>query len=322
MTLLIVPVFLVLLILLIFYIFDLHLSIKTTSNIGETNNDSLATENDTSEETSEETDDELVDTSTGFGTDISGFDINDISGINIDDLSQFSRDDLMAIVTTMVNTEVNINPTESEITEPEEPISDLEEIIRNFKNSYNDHSHSINRDSSGIRLPLFSRGSRFSNIAACYEPGVNEGNPAGMPSNAIECATNNVNDWEKCSEACINNPGCWAFVTYDPTKGRVDDLGGEEAATYKAWLCMGDPQNLEEVLDGREAEGDNYVFPEGVRGVGTGDNQYNMYNSFAKSGYDVWIPNSKFNMSNTNNQYNNSSETEEVVNDDSGETDE
>ena len=317
MTLLIVPVFLVLLILLIFYIFDLHLSIKTTSNIGETNNDSLATENDTSEETSEETDDELVDTSTGFGTDISGFDINDISGINIDDLSQFSRDDLMAIVTTMVNTEVNINPTESEITEPEEPISDLEEIIRNFKNSYNDHSHSINRDSSGIRLPLFSRGYRFSNIAACYAPADDEGNAAGMPPTAQVCATNNVNDWEKCSEACINNPGCWAFVTYDPGDEAAENMG-----TYKAWLCMDDPQNLEEVLDSRDADRDRYVFPDGMRGIREGEAQYNMYNSFAKSGYDVWIPNSKFNMSNTNNQYNNSSETEEVVNDDSGETDE
>ena len=317
MTLLIVPVFLVLLILLIFYIFDLHLSIKTTSNIGETNNDSLATENDTSEETSEETDDELVDTSTGFGTDISGFDINDISGINIDDLSQFSRDDLMAIVTTMVNTEVNINPTESEITEPEEPISDLEEIIRNFKNSYNDHSHSINRDSSGIRLPLFSRGSRFKNIAACYSLARDEGNAAGMPDTAQECATNNVNDWEKCSEACINNPGCWAFVTYDP-----GDEAGADMGTYKAWLCMDNQQNLEEVLDSRNADPDNYDFPDGMRGIAVGEDQYNMYNSFAKSGYDVWIPNSKFNMSNTNNQYNNSSETEEVVNDDSGETDE
>lgn len=159
---LIVPLFLVLMILLIFYIFDLQLSIKSTSN--SVDNNELSTDSSSSSWT-----DNLPGSGyfseLGDNSDVSGVtndDTTDVSNVTWDgdamldasgtteEIPSYDRDDVIAMLNSIaVNTNVGVVVTDSDPSGSEtDPsgtdlstrVSDLEYVINTYLQS---HSHDL-----------------------------------------------------------------------------------------------------------------------------------------------------------------------------------
>ena len=130
---LIVPLFLVLMILLIFYIYDLHLSIKTGSNSVDNN---VSTEDS---QTSSWTDNLLGELS--YETDSSG--VSDVSAVTWDsdamldlsgtseEIASYDRDDVIAMLNSIaVNTNVGVTITDTDQQTPRQDPSAPRPILR------------------------------------------------------------------------------------------------------------------------------------------------------------------------------------------------
>lgn len=201
---LIVPLFLVLMILLIFYIYDLHLSIKTGSNSVDNN---VSTEDS---QTSSWTDNLLGELS--YETDSSG--VSDVSAVTWDsdamldlsgtseEIASYDRDDVIAMLNSIaVNTNVGVTITDTDPsgteTDPSgtDPsgtdlstrVSDLEYLITNFVAG---HLHEV---------PRFNK--IYSEISA--DTKLCDYDPSGQ-----------CNDYEDCAFKCNADDECAGWV-YD-----------------------------------------------------------------------------------------------------------
>ena len=214
---LIVPLFLLLMILMIFYIFDLHLSIKSTSSSTTTNFD-VNDDNKPSSWTDNLPGANLFSDITDI-TDVSGVSgVSDVSGVN--DMTQdnatdisavanevevagYDRDDVIAMLNNIaVNTNVGVvisdisdtdTVTDTDTSETSglstlrTRVNDLEYVINNF---IKDHSHNLVNFNN-----IYSE--ETADVKLCD------------PSSVTACG-----DYESCALMCSNDDDCAGWV-YD-----------------------------------------------------------------------------------------------------------
>ena len=214
MILLIVPLFLILMILVIFYVFDLHLSIKSTSKSVDSNLDSQK-DQDSSSSSSLIGDlsdtnifsDLISDSETGVSPDVTPLTdiLTDVSGVTENDLldestipntsSGYNIDDITALLNQVaVNTNVGVNvsdPSGTDATSQQEitaRVSVLENAINNYLNS---HTHDVSKLNN-----IYKKGD---DIKLCDFSGAR---------------TPMCDDEESCAIMCSNDPNCAGWV-YD-----------------------------------------------------------------------------------------------------------